>query len=288
MRIWMWAALAGTVAVTNLAATKSATAADPWSSPQFRGNHLAGRNVSPPVTTRTAAWRQEAAAPVPARPPAIAGHGGIGLGSGNGAGVAAGGGVDSAVISQTAWNNEHVYTGYVFGPGSCDYTPPCVDHLWDGYCQRPCRCGHHHGHGLFNHCGRCGGGNGGCSTCGQSYASCDSGGGCHGCRLHGGHHNRGGCGCETSVSTCDSGNSGCGMGHFGKHMRAKCCGWFNNVCSSFDGGMGCGCAAPIGNGGMGGNGAETVPTPAPDAPAVPDDGKSARSGFNRYVPWSLK
>jgi hypothetical protein len=217
--------------------------------------------------------------------PAVTGHSGIGWGGNGGVqGTMAGG----PVISQTAWNHEHVYNGYVFGPGSCDYTPPCVDHLWDGYCQRPCRCGHHHGHRLFNHCGG-GGHSAGCATCGDNYASCDSG--CHGCRLHGRRHHGG---CETSVSTCDNGcDSGCGRGHFGKHMRAKCCGWFNNLCNACDGGMSCGCAAPVGslNGNGNGNGAESIPAPDPDSPnpaPMPDNGNSARKMMNRYVPWSLK
>jgi len=223
--------------------------------------------------------------------PAVAGNTGIGLGSsqgpaGNGAvgnGVVANG----AVISQTAWNTEHFYTGYVFGPGSCDWTPPCVDHLWNGYCQRPCRCGggHGHFHSMFHHsCGGCGQSNG-CATCGNNYGSC--GGGCHGCRLHGGRHH-GGCG--NSCSTCNTCTAacGCGGGHFGKHLRAKCNSWYNNLCNACDGGMSCGCAAPVGNG----TGAESIPAPAPDVPnpaPMPDNGNSARRNLiNRYVPWSLK
>jgi hypothetical protein len=53
-------------------------------------------------------------------------------------------------------------TGYVYAPGACDYTPPCVNHLWDGYEQKPLRC-----YGIHMH-GGCRGmyGCGGCDSCG--------------------------------------------------------------------------------------------------------------------------
>jgi hypothetical protein len=270
MRTWMWPALAAAVITTNLA-----PAAEPWNLPQLRG--------SPQGFARNAAWRQEAATPAPARPPApmpaVTGHSGIGVGSSHsaiGSGVASG-----SVISQTAWNNEHIYTGYVFGPGSCDHTPPCIDHLWDGYCQRPRRCGHHHG--LFHHHGGGCGQSAGCATCGDNVATCDTG--CHGFRLHGFRRH----GCGMSCSTCDTCSDACGCGGgFGKHFRAKCSGWFNNLCNACDGGMSCGCAAPIGNG----NGLESLPAPEADSPAptpAPDEANSARRNLiNRYVPWSLK
>ena len=60
-------------------------------------------------------------------------------------------------------------TGYVYAPGACDYTPPCVNHLWDGYEQRPHRCypPHMHGGCRGQHgCSSCGNG-GGCDTCGS-------------------------------------------------------------------------------------------------------------------------
>lgn len=66
-------------------------------------------------------------------------------------------------------------TGYVYAPGACDYTPPCVNHLWDGYEQRPLRCygPQRHCHGMHG-CGSCGGG--GCGSCGAA-SSCGCGGG---------------------------------------------------------------------------------------------------------------
>jgi hypothetical protein len=289
MKIWMLAAATASVAVAGLA-----QAAEPWTLPQLRGSPVNRTPEPTPARIHSTAWRQEAADPAPNRPPApmpaIAGHNGIGAGGGQ---AAIGDGVPAqgAVISQTAWNNEHMYTGYVFGPGSCNYTPPCVNHLWDGYCQRPLRCGHHqHGHRLINHQGGCGY-SAGCASCGTSYASCNTGcgmsSGCHGCRLHGRHF--GGLGGGGSCSTCgDVCNGGCGHGHFGRgQLFAKCSGWFNNLCDACDGGMSCSCSTPVN-----GNNGEAIPSPTPDNPMpsdMPEDGKSARRTLlNRYVPWSLK
>lgn len=83
-------------------------------------------------------------------------------------------------------------TGYVYTPGACDYTPPCVNHLWDGYEQRPLRCDGIHMHG-------CGGrhGCGGCNGCGMS-SSCGCGG--HASilkRAHGWHFGGKICGCSS-------------------------------------------------------------------------------------------
>lgn len=68
----------------------------------------------------------------------------------------------------------------VYQIGSCDFTPPCVDHLWSGYSQNPHRCnmhGHHgcgNRYGLGNCAGSCGIGYGG--FCGKSHGctSCGS------------------------------------------------------------------------------------------------------------------
>lgn len=295
MKVWIWAA--ATMAVAT--ATALAPAAEP-SLPLFRFSQPRANDAEPtpaarPVThlapVRSAAWRQDKPVPppvaAPAPMPAISAHSGIGQG---GAAVGSGIVANGAVISQTAWNNEHVYTGYVYGPGSCDYTAPCTDHLWDGYCQRPHRCGGHGG--LFHHHRACGYG-GGCSTCGVA-SSCDVGcssgcgrhhfGGCHGFRLHGRHCNTGCDSCSSSLDAC-----GCGHRHFGGHrLFGKCGGWFHNLCNACDGGMSCGCAAPIGGGSLN---PETVPTPSIESTPAPmaDDGKSARAPLlNRYFPWSIK
>ena len=77
-------------------------------------------------------------------------------------------------------------TGYVYAPGACDYTPPCVNHLWDGYVQHPHRCDPIQLHGFGHGCGACG--NGGCGSCGMA-SSCGCGGGHCGMmkRAHGWH-----------------------------------------------------------------------------------------------------
>ena len=281
MKTWFYASVTALVAVAGLAGPVAA--AEPWTSPAMRGSP-ARTPVFPAAHARVNSLRQEAAAPAVA--PAITGHAGVGTLSpreevGNG-----------AMISQTAWNGEHQYTGYVFGPGSCDHTPPCVDHLWDGYCQRPHRCGGHHHHHFRGCCGvqmGYGVASGGCSTCSTGAdVGCATGCGfgfakCHGCFLHSGKHRYTGlsCGCNTCGDAC-GGKHGCGL-FSGKHR-----GWFAGLCNACDGGdLGCGCAAPV----SGAGNLETVPTPAADESGAPmtDDAKSARKTMiNRYIPWSLK
>ena len=95
-------------------------------------------------------------------------------------------------------------TGYVYAPGACDYTPPCVNHLWDGYEQRPHRCSGIHMHGGCRGLHGCGG----CNTCGSAPS-----GGCGGhCsllkRAHGWHF--GGCSsCGDIAPSCAAPSCGC-------------------------------------------------------------------------------
>ncbi|MFN0016771.1 MAG: hypothetical protein ACKVP0_00845 [Pirellulaceae bacterium] len=105
-------------------------------------------------------------------------------------------------------------TGYVYSPGACDYTPPCVDHLWDGYEQRPHRCNPIHVHQWGHHgCGHCGSGGAcgafaGCDTCGSAN-SCGCGG--HASRLkraHGWHF--GNKVCRSGCATCGDIAPSCG------------------------------------------------------------------------------
>jgi hypothetical protein len=280
MKTWILASATVLVAVAGLA-----HGAEPWSSPPNRGSPAPARTkVFPTAHAWVNSMRQEAAAPAPAEPalrPAIVGNGNIGQ-SGNERAVVGNGFEHGAMIAATAWNGEHQYTGYVYSPGACDHTPPCVNHLWDGYCQNPCRC-RPHGHHFHRGCGH----HMGCSTCNSG---CNMGG-CHGCRLHGLRHFGGSsCGCETACNTCDTGcghRHGCGL-FSGKHR-----GWFASLCASCDGGMSCGCAAPIGGDALPSN-AEPIPTPAtddkmPPLPPQDDDAKSARRNtINRYLPWSIK
>ncbi|WP_254507772.1 hypothetical protein [Anatilimnocola floriformis] len=288
MKDWILATTTALVAVAGLTVySPPASAVEPQREAAPR------TKIFPTAYAWASSMRQDAAAPAPALRPAIAGNNSIGHVEERG----------GPMIAETAWNPEHQYAGYVYSPGACDHTPPCVNHLWDGYCQRPHRCnlGHH-----LHRC--CGVATNGCSTCGGGAAisSGDSGcgcgggvsfGGCHGCRLHGTRYFNnpigfGGCSscstCAAPAPVCSSCNTGYGLGHFGH----KCRSWFGNLCNACDGGMSCGCSDGIGGGmidGGAGNAPEVVPTPAKDVPTpTADDAKSARKTINRYVPWSLK
>jgi hypothetical protein len=73
---------------------------------------------------------------------------------------------------------------YAYGPGSCDCSPPCTDHLWTGYVQMPWRCTHPQykyrgwGHG----CGL-----GACGHCSDSCQACSAPASC-GCTDSAGSH----------------------------------------------------------------------------------------------------
>lgn len=124
---------------------------------------------------------------------------------------------------QATWNIWGGYHGYVYTPDACDYTPPCVDHLWDGYQQYFHRCeGFHWGWGRGchscgrGHCGHCRRHRGcgdkiGCDSCVAKAPACgiekapvcgiekapacgvEPSCGCHGHRWHWGHHWNGLC-----------------------------------------------------------------------------------------------
>ena len=128
-------------------------------------------------------------------------------------------------------------TGYVYSPGACDYTPPCVNHLWDGYVQTFHRCHpvHMHGHHCRMH---------GCDACGSAggvFAGCDS---------------------------CGSGSScGCG-GHASLLKRAH--GWHFGG-KVYGGCYSCGSIAPsCGCDAIDGKSYDNAPSPAP-APPAPSD-----------------
>lgn len=167
--------------------------------------------------------------------------------------------------------------GYVFGPGSCDYRPPCVDHLWDGYVKRPRRCllGHHGGHG-FGACGPRWSYNGlgaGCG-CGIKLGNWFSG---HGCAdaCEAGDCNTGGCG-DVCDSPCGglfgklcgrqsyNGFGSHGIGHGFKHgglgrFWASC---FGNDCGCGELGSASGCADSV-------DGGSSVVVPGSVGPAEP-------------------
>jgi hypothetical protein len=166
------------------------------------------------------------------------------------------------------------YDGYVYEPGACDYKPPCVDHLWDGYCMRPLRCdGLHFGLWGCRGCGHCGH----LGRCGHRGH----------CGLFG-HH---GCGCGDKVG-CDVKAPDCGIAakpscgleddcgcdggwHFGHHFRHGCRHFWHRCKAHWTGG----CGADIGCGcGMDMKGAPTpvAPDGAPPAP-MPDAGEKSAS-----------
>jgi len=132
-------------------------------------------------------------------------------------------------------------TGYVYAPGACDYTPPCVNHLWDGYVQMPHRCY------PPTHGGRHGCGHGGCGSCG-SCNSCGLGSSC-------------GCGHPSMLRRAHG-------WHFGSKVGCSSCGVIAPSCGQPT------CAAPTcaaPSCGFDGKDYDMgpAPAPAPDAPPAP-------------------
>jgi hypothetical protein len=74
----------------------------------------------------------------------------------------------------------HHGLGYVYGPGSCDYSVPCTGWQWADYNPMPWRCNPHFG-SHRGHCGGCGH----CDQCG-----------------HGRRHKHGDCGCAAPAPDC--------------------------------------------------------------------------------------
>ncbi len=127
---------------------------------------------------------------------------------------------------------------YIYGQGSCDCPPPCIDHLWTGYYQHPKRCDPYVP--LFHrHCGDCG-------HCGKLFGH---GKGC-GCGDAIGCTTKAACGCAepitcTSVPDCGCKKPVCGCKHF--HLGHKWKGFMAhwNRCDSCSAPLGCGCGAPL-------------------------------------------
>jgi hypothetical protein len=124
--------------------------------------------------------------------------------------------------------------GYVYGPGTCDCSPPCISHLWAGYYQNPKRCHPHQwgnrGCGAYNACG-CG-----CNT-GLFAKDC--------CNTCGG---TGSCSCAAPV-TCTTAAPDCSCKPVcGKcrhcHVGHRFLAHWNCGCSSCATPVGCGCATP--------------------------------------------
>lgn len=137
-------------------------------------------------------------------------------------------------------------TGYVYSPGACDYTPPCVNHLWDGYVQTPHRCyGPHMHHRRLHGCSDCGA-SAGCNSCGSANS----------------------CGCSGHASLLKRAHGW----HFGGKIYGGC-----SSCGSIA--PSCGCD------GVGGKSSDTAPSPAPapqDVESPPAPMPSAEGEFQDY------
>jgi hypothetical protein len=143
---------------------------------------------------------QEALEAAPARPPAVAPAG---------------------------WH-DHGF-GYAFGPGACDYTPPCTEWLWAGYERHFCRCHTFGYHWRGDRCGHCGRGRLGHRGCGCGH---DHGCGCG--KSHGCEKQAPDCGIKAPdcgfapKGGCDVADSCCGKRHF--HWHWKGLGFWNRHC----------------------------------------------------------
>jgi hypothetical protein len=143
-----------------------------------------------------------------------------------------------------------MYNGdYIYGPGTCDCPPPCINQLWTGYYQHPKRCNPY-----VPLCQR---------LCGGHCGNGDCNGGCGGgCRLFG--HGKGcgcgdglscstkaACGCTAPVTCTTAPDCGCAkplcgckhahLGHKWKNFMAH----WSRDCDSCSAPLGCGCATPV-------------------------------------------
>jgi hypothetical protein len=144
--------------------------------------------------------------------------------------------------------------GYIYGPGSCDCSAPCIWNLWTGYVQWPKRCNPYGGHHGRRNC------NDGCNSysafgsggCGNS---CGGGCGRNSCStpVSCGCSTPASCGCSTPV-TCTTAAPDCGCKpscckcrscHLGNHWRCFTAHW-NGGCNSCSAPVscGCGCSTP--------------------------------------------
>jgi hypothetical protein len=177
---------------------------------------------------------------------------------------------ETSVSDRTAGPMPIYGDGYIYGPGSCDCSPPCIWQLWNGYYQYPKRC---HPGGWLNGCGGNGcGGNGCCGNgwgCGNSLFGC--GKGCGGscataapaCAAPVGCTTTASCGCKPVCGKCRQ----C-------HLSGLFHGWtahWHKPCRSCTTPLGCGCtapAAPIIEPGPSQQAATQLPVPLPEDAAL--------------------
>jgi len=139
-----------------------------------------------------------------------------------------------AVVAPVGWaQNGH---GYIYGPGVCDYTPPCTDWQWNDYNPMPWRChplherwAHHWKH-KCGHCGHCGGhGDCGCAAapdCAAKGPTCEAAPTCEAVPD---------CGCDVATKCCVK-------KHFHWHWKKHC--FWHKHCGCDTCATECGCEAP--------------------------------------------
>jgi hypothetical protein len=154
--------------------------------------------------------------------------------------------------------------GYVFAPGSCDCSPPCIADLWAGYVQNPLRCrhGHCHRHCGCGHCGaacgpfnRCGIACGvSCSAPSCAAPTCSQPVSCTASVLD--------CGCKPVCGRCRH-------FHVGERWRGFRAHWHSG-CDSCSAPLGCGCTTPAGPmpGGAEKQALQGPPRPLPEEAAL--------------------
>ncbi len=129
---------------------------------------------------------------------------------------------------------EHGF-GYVYGIGSCDYTPACTGWQWNDYNPMPWRCyplymrwQNRHGCGGCGHCGKCGHGIGcgkavecGCAApapdCAAKAPTCEAVPTCEAAPS---------CGCDVATSCCQKRHFHWhwkGLGFWNKHCGCDTC-----------------------------------------------------------------
>ncbi len=163
---------------------------------------------------------------------------------------------------QATWNIwAGTYNGYVYSPDACDYRPPCIDNLWDGYCQHPHRCDGFHWGGLWG-CHGCGGGHcghfgrhGGCG-CGKSAGCVSCAAKAPDCAIAA----KPSCGAEPS---CDCGGHGWHAGHHWNGFSHKCRHFWHRTKAHWS----CSCGTDVSCAcGVDAKGGYSAPLPAGDQP----------------------
>lgn len=131
--------------------------------------------------------------------------------------------VKAMPIAPAGWH-DHGF-GYVYGIGSCDYTPACTDWQWKDYNPMPWRCSPLHAKWGNRRCGHCGD----CGDCGHGRCGCGKAAAHCGCAAPAPT-------CEAKVPTCeavpscgcDVATECCGKRHF--HWHWKGLGFWNRHC----------------------------------------------------------